>query len=216
MARRTRLAWLLGAGLTACSSPGELPDQVHLEASLRPPEVQVRVVIVGLLPPAPPGPGALPVSAPRSHSEAPSLARTASSAPRPGPAGGLSSLRPRLRSRLRPLRPRRPGDLGPELLALDPGEGAQPPTPAHGRGLGFNLGVGEAPYDDNLADIALLPEDLLGFSDAMVQVTYSQPLGSSVALVGSVATIRFQDEPLMEALSDPQLTWVTLGFRVRF
>lgn len=85
-----------------------------------------------------------------------------------------------------------------------------------GTGLGFDFGSGQAPYDDGPHDNALMPDDDGGFSDALLQMTFHHGLGPGTGLVGAVGAARTQDVPLWDAIGEAEVTWVTVGFSVRF
>ena len=95
-----------------------------------------------------------------------------------------------------------------------------PPPPALDgagfEGLTFDLGAGEAPYDDSPPSTDLLPEGPRGFSDTVMRINYGQPIGPGVSLQGGVAASRYQDEPVFDSLGEVEMAWVSFGLRVRF
>ena len=80
----------------------------------------------------------------------------------------------------------------------------------------LDLGAGQAPFDDAVPDNALLPEASRGFSDSLIQLTIEEPVAPGLRLVGGVAAMRYQDEPLLDGLREAEFAWIAVGIAIRF
>ena len=113
------------------------------------------------------------------------------------------------------------GSIAPEprpLLLVDLYETARP-VPENAislRGIVVDLGCGLPPYDDARPSAEPLPEASHGFSDTVMRMAYRGELWGGVGWFGGVAAHRYQDEPLMEALSEPDLAWFVVGVHFEF
>lgn len=85
-----------------------------------------------------------------------------------------------------------------------------------GDALGLDFGFADSSYDETAGSYDLLPGEAGGFSNSLLQLSWSQTLAPGASLVGTMAATRFQDVTLWEALAEPELAWVSVGVHFSF
>ncbi len=77
----------------------------------------------------------------------------------------------------------------------------------------FDLGVGEAPYDDNDHNYELDYRPPQGFSDALVQLEWRNQMAPGLSWHGIAAMQRVQEDSLLEAMDAADWAWFGVGLQ---
>ncbi len=80
----------------------------------------------------------------------------------------------------------------------------------------INFGASQAPYDDAMQSIHGVVPGRSGFSDSVLQLSWRERVGDGYGLHGTAALTRFQDEPILDGLSDAEFTWFVFGIHSSF
>lgn len=82
--------------------------------------------------------------------------------------------------------------------------------------LEIDLGVGEAPFDDEMHPLDVAEIGRAGFSNSVIRFTWREQLDGPIGIHGTAALSRTQEDPLFESLTAARLSWVALGFHASF
>ena len=102
------------------------------------------------------------------------------------------------------------GDDGP--TQLDPEQG---PIDL-GLRVHINFGASQAPYDDAMQPIHGVVPGRSGFSDSVLQLSWRERVGDGYGNHGTAAITRYQDEAIVDGLSDAEFTWFVFGIHSSF
>ena len=80
----------------------------------------------------------------------------------------------------------------------------------------INFGASQAPYDDAMQPIHGVVPGRSGFSDSVLQLSWRERVGDGYGVHGTAAITRFQDEAIVDGLSDAEFTWFVFGIHSSF